>query len=61
MKRNNDFILRELAGQYILIPFGKNAIDFNGVVNLNDTAKFLWEACENDIDTAELKSALIAE
>lgn len=62
MKCSNEFILREIAGEYILVPFGKNAIDFNGVVTLNATAKFLWEQCgDNEIDIEKLQNSLIAE
>lgn len=61
MKRNENFIIKEMAGQYILVPFGEKAISFNGVVTLNETAKFLWENSENEIDSQKLKEALIKE
>ena len=61
MKLNTDFILKEMAGTWVLVPFGEKAIDFNGVVTLNDTAKFLYEKCADGIDETALKNALIAE
>lgn len=61
MKRNENFIIKEMAGNWILVPFGKYALDFNGVINLNETAKFLWENSAEEIDAEKLKTALIKE
>ena len=33
MKISKEFILREIAGEYILVPVGKTALTFNGLVN----------------------------
>lgn len=61
MKKNNDFVLNDVAGNWILVPYGENAIDFNGVITLNETAKFLWENCLEDVDVDLLKNKLIEE
>lgn len=58
MKKNNDFILKEIGDKTVLIPFGKKALDFNGILTLNDTAKFLWEVCDEEIDTQKLATEL---
>lgn len=61
MKRNQQFILREIAGKVVLVPFGQKALDMNGIVTLNETAKFLWEKCEEDCVAADLEAALMEE
>jgi len=61
MKIKEGFILREVAGQYIVVPFGDRAVDFNGIINLNETAKFLWELSVKEINTESLVTALIGE
>ncbi|MBE6749576.1 MAG: PqqD family protein [Ruminococcaceae bacterium] len=61
MKRNEEFVLRELADKNVLIPFGKKALDFNGVITINDTAKFLWERSEDEIVPEKLADALVEE
>lgn len=61
MKRNDEFVLRELADKNVLIPFGKKAVDFNGVITINNTAKFLWEKSEDEIVPEKLAAALIEE
>ena len=47
MKIIKDFILREIAGEHILVPTGKVAQEFNGMLSMTDTAKFIWEHLEN--------------
>ena len=41
---NPDFILREIAGEYTIIPTGGNNVFSNAVMAPNETAVFLWEA-----------------
>lgn len=40
---NEDYILREIAGETILVPTGASADHFNGMMTLNETSRFLWE------------------
>ena len=61
MKINENFVLKEVAGSWILVPFGSGAVDFNGVITLNDTAKFLYEKCNEEIVPDKLIDALIEE
>ena len=41
---NPDFILREIAGEYTIIPIGGNNVFSNAVMAPNETAVFLWKA-----------------
>lgn len=41
---NPDFILREIAGEYTIIPIGGDNVFSNAVMAPNGTAVFLWEA-----------------
>lgn len=41
---NPDFILREIAGEYMIIPTGGDNVFSNAVMAPNETAIFLWEA-----------------
>ena len=36
-------------------------IDFNGVITLNETAKFMWEAAKGDFTEQDLQAALIKQ
>ena len=35
MKLKDGYILREIAGDAVLIPVGRNALEFNGIIALN--------------------------
>ncbi len=60
MKLKNGFILRDVAGQTVVLPSGDD-LDLNMMITLNDTGKFLWKLLESDKDEAELVAALLAE
>ena len=61
MKIKSDFMLREVAGYYVVVPVGNGAMDFNGVINLNESGATLWKAMENDITEKGLVDVLMAE
>lgn len=60
MKLKSGFILRDVAGQTVVLPAGED-MDLNMMITLNDTGKFLWKLLETDATEAELVSALLAE
>ena len=41
-----EFILREIAGECVLVPTGATSQEFNGMITISDTAKFIWENIE---------------
>lgn len=61
MRKNDNFILNEIADKYVLIPVGNKALDFNGIVTMNQTAKFLWEHSNTEFTTEELVQCLADE
>lgn len=42
MKVEKEFVLREIAGDYIIIPTGKTVLDFNGLITVNEVGASLW-------------------
>ena len=46
MKIVKEFILRDIAGECVLVPTGETTQEFNGLITLTDTAKFIWENLE---------------
>lgn len=55
MKRNTDFMLRDIAGEVILVPTGAATAQFNGMITLNEVAAFIWK----NLDEAESKEDLV--
>lgn len=60
MKLKDGFILREVAGQTVVLPVGGD-LDLNMMITLNETGAFLWKQLENENDQAGLVAALLAE
>lgn len=61
MRASKDLILREIAGEYILIPVGKAALRLHGMINLSESAAFLWKRLQNDATEEQLVDALLEE
>ena len=42
MKLKEDFLLRQVADTWVVMPIGQEMLDFNGMLTLNETGAFLW-------------------
>ena len=54
MKRDNRFVLRDIAGTKYLFPIGQKMASFSGGLQLNDTGCFFWELLKNDTTPEEM-------
>ena len=61
MKIKNGFILRQVAGSYLVISAGGDSVDFNGMITVNETGAFLWEKLTDGASEQELLDAMLAE
>lgn len=61
MKIKNDFYMKEVAGLNVVVATGETAENMNSMINLNETATFLWKQLENDITKEELIRKLTQE
>lgn len=61
MKIKKGFVLKQVAGNFIVVPTGSLVKSFNGVVNLNQTGAFLWSKSQDEIDRDKLIEELIKE
>lgn len=61
MKLKEGFVLRQVAGSWIVLPIGATSVDFNGMVSLNETGALLWQTLEKGGDSAALADALTAQ
>ena len=60
MKIKEGFLLRQVAGQTVVLPCGED-VDLNLMITLNETGTFLWERMQEETDENALVSALLAE
>ena len=61
MKIKDGFILREVAGNYIVVAVGEAVKNFNGIINLNETGAFLWKQLQEGATEEQLKAAMLEE
>lgn len=61
MKINEGFMLREVAGNFVVVPVGKASENFRGVINLNEIGAFIWRKIEAGLAEEEIASALTEE
>ena len=56
-----DFVLREIAGETLLVPAGKTALDLTGMLTLNETGAALWRMLPEAADAEALTQGLLQE
>ena len=61
MKIKKDFILRKVADSYVVVPVGKMTLDFNGIINLNETGAFFFVFLQDGADREELIAKMLEE
>lgn len=61
MKIVKEFILRNIAGECVLVPTGATTQEFNGLITMSDTAKFIWENMEKAESFEELVKMMLEE
>lgn len=61
MKIEKEFVLREIAGDYVIIPTGKTVLEFNGLATINEVGVFLWKLLQDEISEDELVKRLLEE
>lgn len=61
MRVKQGFVLRKVAKRYVAIPVGATIKEYSGLVQLNETGRFLWELLKQETDEAQLAEALAGE
>ena len=61
MKIKSGFIIREVAGKNVAVATGELSRSFNGMITLNDTAKFIFESFQQETTVEEVVQAVLAK
>ena len=61
MKISENFVLRQVADTWVVLPVGQQSVDFNAMLTLNESGAILWRALEQGGDRDALADALLAE
>lgn len=59
MKINGEFILREVAGETILVPVGDTALRFNGIITLEPVGTRIWQGLEAGKDRETILTEIL--
>lgn len=60
MKLKEGFLLRQVAGENVVISVGTD-VNLNGMITLNNTGCTLWKCLQKDVQMSDLTAALLAE
>lgn len=61
MEVKKQLVLREIAGDYALIPVGDTVIENNGLFSLSETGARIWELLPQADGAEQLVDALLEE
>jgi hypothetical protein len=61
MKLKGEFVLREVAGEIIVIPVGKTALNFNGMICINGVSAEIWKGLQEEKTKGEILENILQE
>lgn len=61
MKLDEGFIIRNIAGEDVLVPFGSRAIDFKGLMTFTPVGAFIYRRLQEGKSEDEIADAILEE
>jgi hypothetical protein len=61
MKRSEDFLLKNVGGQDLLVPLGARVLAMNSLITLNATGRRVWELLAQDRSLEYLVAAVVEQ
>lgn len=61
MKLKKNYVLRQVADTYVVLPLGIETVGFEGMLKLNESGALLWKAMEQGADAESLVRVLTSE
>ncbi|HKM29173.1 MAG TPA: PqqD family protein [Bacilli bacterium] len=61
MKIKKGFMLREVAGNYVVVPVGEASKEFKGIITLNISGAFLWKSLLEETTKEKLLEKFLGE
>ncbi|MDO4328846.1 MAG: PqqD family protein [Lachnospiraceae bacterium] len=59
MRMKKGFVLREVAGQFMVIATGEASRQFHGMIRLNQTGKEIWQGLSDGLTEEEIAGKLV--
>lgn len=61
MKIKDNFVLKKIAGSYVVVPVRTRAVDFSGIIKLSESGALLWEQLMKGAERDDLIAKLLEE
>lgn len=61
MRLKDGFVLREIAGSFMVVPVGRRTQEVPGVIALTETGALLWRMLEKGAEEGDLVRSLLDE
>lgn len=61
MKIEKEFVLREIADDFVIIPTGKTVLEFNGLISVNEVGACLWKMLQQETTFEALVKGILDE
>ena len=61
MKLKSELLIREVAGEIIAIPVGQTALQFNGMICLNEVSALIWKGLQAGKTKEDLLESILEE
>lgn len=61
MRAVEGMVIREIAGETLLIPTGELTSQYNGLITVNDVSALIWKMLQNECTYEELLQAILDE
>lgn len=61
MRKMEGFILREVAGRTVIVPTGQLVFDFNCLITLNATGRWIWDHLDQSQTAETLTKSMLSE
>jgi hypothetical protein len=58
MKIKSGFMTRNISGKIVAVAVGPRSLEFNGMINLNETGEFIWKCLEKETSEQEIAQKL---
>lgn len=58
MKLRGEFLVRQVMDDIVAVPVGQTALQFNGMILLNDVSKRIWDCLTQETDMESIVTAL---
>lgn len=60
MKINKEFAIRNIAGDYVMVPLGNASNEFCGMISTNEVGVYMWNLLREGISFEELFEKVLA-